>query len=357
MVIKKQNWVNKIYSPIYYKFETIDEFENELRRDNNLFQVKHFIAFPQEIRPRVDAFLQSKTTASFDWVRLNMWKSILPDYPRGSNNKQWEFWYVRGHENPKDIVTTNQKKYSRKFVEKCIHIPLFSRQKSIRCVEYWMNRKGLSFEEATQKISSLQDTRSIDSIMQRRRVGIDEAKNLQQQISDKWQQTLTLKSNYRDICASKGRTRVQLTQEYGSERAEEIIRNRIKRSTGGISATSQTFIDMLPEICFDGDIFYGKNELCLKDQKLNCYYKYDFCNKTKKLIIEFHGDYWHCNPAKFGKDYFNPTTQRYAGDQWERDNRKKQVAEAEGYTVIIVWESDFNKNILTSHEELIRLCI
>ena len=75
------------------------------------------------------------------------------------------------------------------------------------------------------------------------------------------------------------------------------------------------------------------------------------------LIIEYFGDYWHCNPAKFSKDYFNPTTQRYAHDQWERDNRKKQVAEAEGYAVIIVWESDFNKNILTGHKEITRLCI
>ena len=186
---------------------------------------------------------------------------------------------------------------------------------------------------------------------------IDEAQKIQQQTSDKWQKTLISKSNYKDICARRGNTREQLTQKHGLERAEEIIRNRIKRSTGGISVISQTFINKLPGICFDGDVFYGKNELCMKDQKLNCYYRYDFCNKTKKLIIEFHGDYWHCNPAKFSKDYFNPTTQRYAHDQWERDNRKKQVAEAEGYAVIIVWESDFNKNILTGHKEITRLCI
>ena len=356
MIIKRQNWINKIYSPIYYKFETVDEFEDELRRDGNIFQVKHFKVFPQEIRPRVNNFLQSKVTVSYDWVRLNMWKTILPYYPRGSNNKHWEFWYVRGHENPRNIVIANQKKNSQKFVEKCKRLPLFSKQMNIRCIEYWMNRKGLSFEEATQKISSLQDTRSIKSIMQRRGVSENEAQKIQQQTSDKWQKTLISKPDYKDICTRKGRTKEQLTQKYGLEQAENIITNRIKRTTGGISVLSQTFIRKLPEICFDGDVFYGKNELCLKDQELNCFYKYDFCNKTKKIIIEFHGDYWHCNPAKFSKDYFNPTTQRYAYEQWGRDSRKKQIAEAEGYTVIIIWESDFNKNVLTGHEKITTLC-
>jgi hypothetical protein len=32
---------------------------------------------------------------------------------------------------------------------------------------------------------------------------------------------------------------------------------------------------------------------------------FDLYIPTLKLLIEYNGDYWHCNPNKYNSDYFN----------------------------------------------------
>lgn len=69
----------------------------------------------------------------------------------------------------------------------------------------------------------------------------------------------------------------------------------------------------------------------------------DEINHHLKLIVEFYGDVYHCNPKK----YTNPSLyvsaiQRTVQEQWNRDRRRLGVFYRYGYLVIIVWESDFN---------------
>lgn len=79
--------------------------------------------------------------------------------------------------------------------------------------------------------------------------------------------------------------------------------------------------------------------------------KYDFLIKDKKVIIEYNGDYWHCNPNKYNADYFNQKKQKYAHELWEQDRIKKELAEKSGYKLFIIWEQDymFNKIELIKH--------
>lgn len=80
-------------------------------------------------------------------------------------------------------------------------------------------------------------------------------------------------------------------------------------------------------------------------------YSYDFCYENK--IIEFNGDYWHCNPKKYKSDYVHKTIKLSAKEIWKRDNDKKILAEKFGYNIHYVWESDYKKDPST---ELIK-CI
>lgn len=76
-------------------------------------------------------------------------------------------------------------------------------------------------------------------------------------------------------------------------------------------------------------------------------YVYDLFLPEYNLIIEYNGDYWHCNPVKYestqvvlfpGKRYL------MAKDVWEKDYKKELDAKNEGYNIEIVWEDDFKKN-------------
>jgi len=70
----------------------------------------------------------------------------------------------------------------------------------------------------------------------------------------------------------------------------------------------------------------------------------DIVFPTEKIIVEYHGDFWHCNPYKYEATYYNPKKQLTAQEIWSQDQKRKELLEKENYKVFIVWESDFKKN-------------
>ena len=73
----------------------------------------------------------------------------------------------------------------------------------------------------------------------------------------------------------------------------------------------------------------------------------------KNKIIEFQGDYWHCNPNLYDKDFYNKVKQKTAQEIWNYDNVKKECAEYYGYDILYIWECDYYQN----REEVINKCI
>jgi G:T-mismatch repair DNA endonuclease (very short patch repair protein) len=67
------------------------------------------------------------------------------------------------------------------------------------------------------------------------------------------------------------------------------------------------------------------------------------------LLIEYNGDYWHCNPNKYDFDYLNVKKNKTAKEIWDYDKNKLYLAKKNGYNCIVIWESDYkkNKNIIT----------
>jgi len=72
------------------------------------------------------------------------------------------------------------------------------------------------------------------------------------------------------------------------------------------------------------------------------YYADGFQDETN-TIYEFQGDFWHGNPKRFNKDTINPRTGTTYGSLYERTLNKIQKIEELGYTVLQMWESDWDQ--------------
>lgn len=62
------------------------------------------------------------------------------------------------------------------------------------------------------------------------------------------------------------------------------------------------------------------------------------------LIIEYFGDYWHCNPKKYSSEYINQKKQMTAKEIWDYDKHKVDLIVSYGYNLEVIWESDFKTN-------------
>lgn len=72
--------------------------------------------------------------------------------------------------------------------------------------------------------------------------------------------------------------------------------------------------------------------------------KYDLLIKNKNMLIEYNGDYWHCNPIIYAPDYFHKKKQLLAEEIWKHDFKKRKIAEEKGYKLFIIWERDYMFN-------------
>lgn len=73
-------------------------------------------------------------------------------------------------------------------------------------------------------------------------------------------------------------------------------------------------------------------------------YRVDIMCEEAGLIIEYNGGYWHCDPRFYKKDYFHKKKGLSAKDIWERDKKRINFLEEQGYTVRVIWEHDYLQN-------------
>lgn len=79
----------------------------------------------------------------------------------------------------------------------------------------------------------------------------------------------------------------------------------------------------------------------------------DGINNDVKVIVEFYGDTFHCNPKKYtDPEQYCSWIKRTVKEQWKRDQRRLACFYKLDYTVVIVWQSDWNKN---PHKEIERI--
>ena len=82
--------------------------------------------------------------------------------------------------------------------------------------------------------------------------------------------------------------------------------------------------------------------------------QFDF--RIGNILLEIQGDFWHANPKFYKESYelsFPGNIKIKAKDLWEKDYRKKVLAESRGYTLLYIWENDI-KNCKNLKELIVR---
>lgn len=136
----------------------------------------------------------------------------------------------------------------------------------------------------------------------------------------------------------KGSTRDCLIAKFGEEKAQYIIKQRL-HNYSGVSKIQLKFIDDIIHNCklSTSDVRYNNQELVLYENGKN--YMYDFVFKNK--IIEFNGDFWHCNSKIYPPDFIHPILHITAAEIQQKDMVKKEIAVSKGYDYMTVWESEY----------------
>lgn len=200
------------------------------------------------------------------------------------------------------------------------------RKNSVRCKEYWMN-KGFTEEEAVKKISDIQTNNSLERLIQKHGEEIGNQK-------------------YQDLCSHlKYINSIEFyITKYGEEQGKiKFEENHSRHKSSKIADKFFTKLySLLPkEITENINIYTNSINKEFGYKGKNHYYFYDFCIPELKIIIEFNGDFWHCNPSKYisgdiikigGKNFL-------VDDIWKYDKEKIKTVEDIGYTVIIEWYS------------------
>ena len=117
------------------------------------------------------------------------------------------------------------------------------------------------------------------------------------------------------------------------KRSQKAIRWRLSILNIRVKKASQLEIDF--------KMFLEKQGIEHEEQFKIWKYKADFYLEDYNLIIETHGDYWHCNP----EIYTNGPMYKTQKINIERDARKAPYIKSRGYNLIIIWENDFYNNL------------
>jgi G:T-mismatch repair DNA endonuclease (very short patch repair protein) len=82
----------------------------------------------------------------------------------------------------------------------------------------------------------------------------------------------------------------------------------------------------------------------------------DILNIDKKIIVEYNGDFWHCNPKLYAPDYFHPILKMTAKEKWSKDMRRKFLLRNLGYHIITIWENEWMTDRVSAYAKLSPLC-
>jgi len=97
------------------------------------------------------------------------------------------------------------------------------------------------------------------------------------------------------------------------------------------------------------DVYFStKNSEFYISVKEKGFFVYDFCDKKRKKIIEYNGDYYHANPIMFNEyDKPHPYLKEKgptSKEIWNKDKFKIDIANQNNFEVLTVWDSEYRKN-------------
>lgn len=152
-------------------------------------------------------------------------------------------------------------------------------------------------------------------------------------------------TKWNEFCVARGNSNniefIKRKYNISHSDAEDLLASRRAPQIGYVSILEQKFVNQVSTLIPDISHSYVNKQFCIWNTFLNVPMFYDITSVTRKKIIEFNGDYWHANPAKYSSNFLIKQSNLTALEVWERDNLKKKSAELRGYTVYTVWESEY----------------
>ena len=132
----------------------------------------------------------------------------------------------------------------------------------------------------------------------------------------------------------RGETTRERWENYAPEEKNRHLQNCL-----GVRSRSKGS-EELKQRMIDEGLFQG-----FESEQPFCGFIPDEINHDLKLIIEYYGDKYHCNPKEFkDPNQYQSYTKRTVGEQWKRDRRRVGAFYKAGYSVLIIWESDFRED-------------
>jgi len=147
------------------------------------------------------------------------------------------------------------------------------------------------------------------------------------------------KTKYREHVMNK--TKSFQNRTFNNSKTEIEIGNHIKNNTrkNTIMAPSRYYI------------YLNEAEQLLLHRK---FIIPDITIPESKIIIEYYGDYWHCNAYLFkDENEIHPYIKKTIKEIRENDIIKMSILNKRGWKVIIIWEYDYKTNKHNLMEELI----
>lgn len=135
------------------------------------------------------------------------------------------------------------------------------------------------------------------------------------------------------------------------EDAINIISDRFTKGAKFYSVLEIKLVDEIESLLRESIQYSAKSKQysVWGNDKINFY---DIVHNNK--AIEFHGDYWHCNPEKYAADYYHSPTGRTAEEIWELDKEKISLLENKrNIPVLVIWESELRDNF----NEIVERCV
>lgn len=254
-----------------------------------------------------------------------------------------QYWISSGITDPDEIknkITEYQKSIAKLSANKTRNCSDYT----CRSMNYWI-KNGYTQEEAKIKIKNIQTTNGIKYLMGTG-LSFDEAYKKQNERNKKFLATL-------DSKPIEEKKLINMKKGHGIDNyilngysKEEAVKKSILyySNRNNYSNMSQDFFDMLVEnLKFDKeDVYYKRN-----NHEYQIYSKcVDFYLKSKKLVIEFYGDWWHMNPS-----IYKETDTCYgltATEIWKKDEERINLiySSSEVENIIVIWESEFKSNYM-----------
>lgn len=78
----------------------------------------------------------------------------------------------------------------------------------------------------------------------------------------------------------------------------------------------------------------------IRQHRINARFVVDAYVPTAKLVVEFDGDYWHGNPARYPK----PTSRQQRQQNW--DKAQDAYMDACGIRTVRLWESEMKDDLM-----------